>query len=86
MRASALYPTVACANHSCAPNAEARFVHGTTRLRLVALRNIAAEEEITISYIDENETGSRMERREALRDYRFVCDCSLCLRPPSRGK
>jgi len=86
VRASALYPTVACANHSCAPNAEARFVHGTTRLRLVALRNIAAEEEITISYIDENETGNRRERREALRDYRFVCDCSLCLRPPSRGK
>lgn len=78
VQGSALYSQVSCANHSCVPNAVVRFDRGNTDLRLVTLRAIAAGEEITISYIDENDSADLEERRAALRDYGFVCDCAKC--------
>ena len=78
--ANACLQEVSCANHSCDPNAEVRLEIGTTQLRLVARRAIASGEEVTISYIDENDTVGVKERRDALQDYGFVCGCEKCAR------
>lgn len=57
-----LHPALAMANHSCVPNASAH-IHGRTAI-LVSERDIAEDDEVTISY-----TGislpqpSRRERR-----------------------
>lgn len=50
------------------PSGEARFL---------ALRDVAAGEELTISYIDEEEAGLE-ERRRALGEYGFTCRCERC--------
>lgn len=44
---------------------------------VTARRPIRKGEEITISYIDEE--APLEERREALRDYGFVCRCARCV-------
>lgn len=44
---------------------------------ILALKDIQPGEEITISYIDEEE--SLEERRAALADYGFVCQCEKCI-------
>jgi hypothetical protein len=84
VQGSAVFPLAACANHSCDPTAEVRFERGNATLRLVARQTIRAGDEITISYIDQNETAGVAERREALRDYGFVCECAACA-PASGG-
>lgn len=43
-----LHPALAMANHSCVPNASAH-IHGRTAI-LVSERDIAADDEVTISY------------------------------------
>ena len=79
------FPFVACANHSC--DAAAASSKGETDVdgaaRLVAMRPIAAGEEVTISYIDDEES-SVWRRREALADYGFVCDCARCVADDAR--
>ncbi len=44
---------------------------------MVALTDIEAGEEVCISYIDE-EGLNLEERRAALKDYGFVCNCPRC--------
>ena len=79
-------------NHSCAPNVDMqtspKTVDQGTRqaaytARLIALRDIAAGEELTLSYL--GSIGSaRMEmpveerRTELRRQYRFHCECERC--------
>ena len=46
-------------------------------VRLEALRDIEAGEELTMSYIDEGE--SLEERKVALASYGFVCGCDKCV-------
>ncbi|KAF5280619.1 hypothetical protein FQA39_LY05267 [Lamprigera yunnana] len=76
----ALFPLQSTANHSCVHNTEPTYLHNNSRLSLVALRDIAAGEEITISYIDECSLGrSRHSRHKILREnYLFICQCSKC--------
>ncbi|KAL3863353.1 hypothetical protein ACJMK2_005112 [Sinanodonta woodiana] len=78
---SGLYKLQSACNHSCVPNAEIRFPHNNCILALVALKDIAPEEEICISYLDECERGrSRHSRQKYLRDnYLFSCSCEKCL-------
>jgi hypothetical protein len=77
-------PPVALLNHACAPNAAAVFPElgaepgREVRVRVVAIRDIAAGEEITTAYVDT--TLPTALRRAALSEtYRFDCSCSLCL-------
>ena len=64
-------------NHSCLPNVEHREETGSAMMRFRAIREIKEGEELTISYIDENE--SKTIRREILSSsYHFVCDCPKC--------
>lgn len=50
---SALYVTQSKINHSCVPNAQPTFPHSNHILALSAVGDIAAGEEICISYLDE---------------------------------
>ncbi|EEC50918.1 predicted protein [Phaeodactylum tricornutum CCAP 1055/1] len=79
----AVFPLTARINHSCVPNAQVQsqeFVDA--RIDVVALRDIAAGEEITISYIGCGRTsGSKStsrRRRELLAKYLFTCECPRC--------
>lgn len=77
---SGLYLQQSKINHSCNPNAEIRFPWSNHVLQVVALRDISADEEICISYLDECQLGrSRHSRQKFLQEnYLFVCDCEKC--------
>lgn len=65
-----------CINHSCDPNCTAACDSGDRTATLLAQRDIAAGEEITLSYIDVSLPYKR--RQAELRDYGFVCKCERC--------
>ncbi|KAH9947569.1 SET domain-containing protein [Amylocystis lapponica] len=82
-------------NHSCVPNAVTKYIitpSECVRMEVVALRPIAAGEEVTIPYLDPALPFNT--RQEALRaNYGFTCACLLCSfsqhlkcpLPPERG-
>lgn len=72
---SALFSTLSCFNHSCVPNCKVQFFENN-RAVVTALRSIAADEELTISYVDVDLDA--VERTEALLEYGFTCDCVRC--------
>ncbi|KAL4420876.1 hypothetical protein ABPG77_002835 [Micractinium sp. CCAP 211/92] len=75
---NAFYGLHSCCNHSCAPNAEAfkRDQDDNGCAVILALRDIAPGEEVTLSYIDEE--APLEERREQLGEYGFACACDKC--------
>lgn len=77
----AIYPLSCRANHSCRPNVSLR-TSADGRIRLVALRPIAAREEVLASYIGEGELLRPAHRRQALlRNWGFQCGCERCRKP-----
>lgn len=79
----ALFPLTARMNHSCEANAEVRsqeFVD--CHMNLVAKRDIAAGEELLISYIGVGPSVGRKSRyrrrRELQAKYLFWCECQEC--------
>ncbi|KZT23432.1 SET domain-containing protein [Neolentinus lepideus HHB14362 ss-1] len=68
-------------NHSCVPNAVARFVLNSgelPRMEMVAISEIRKDEEITIPYLDPAIPLDA--RQHQLRSrYGFACTCPLCL-------
>ncbi|KAH9520079.1 SET and MYND domain-containing protein 5 [Bulinus truncatus] len=78
---SALYQLQSSCNHSCVPNAEVTYPNGNNTLVMVALRDIAPEEEVTISYLNScHLERGRHTRQKALREnYLFTCSCERCL-------
>ncbi|XP_067901523.1 histone-lysine N-methyltransferase SMYD3 isoform X5 [Heterodontus francisci] len=62
-------------NHSCDPNCV--IVFEGKQLQLHAVRQIQANEELTVSYIDVMAT-SQERRRQIEKQYCFVCDCKRC--------
>ena len=76
----AIYPLATFFNHSCCPNVErsASYADGG-ETQFVALRDIAADEELTITYCDLSDDV--VQRRDhLLRDYFFLCACERCSR------
>jgi len=72
-----LFPSVARINHACRPNAHARFIPATLLMEVKALRDIAAGEEISISYgrVD----LKYAERRKLYQEgWNFECGCEMC--------
>lgn len=67
-------------NHSCIPNAHFNWNDNLKQLTVHALRDIAEDEEITISYLD---THKHYLARtvQLLKDFGFICYCSLCSLP-----
>ncbi|XP_006297502.2 histone-lysine N-methyltransferase ATXR2 [Capsella rubella] len=76
---TAFFPLQSCMNHSCCPNAKAfkREEDRDGQAVILALRSISKNEEVTISYIDEELPYK--ERQALLADYGFSCKCSKCL-------
>eukprot|EP01116_Phalansterium_solitarium_P015949 TRINITY_DN3594_c0_g1_i2.p1 TRINITY_DN3594_c0_g1~~TRINITY_DN3594_c0_g1_i2.p1 ORF type:complete len:425 (+),score=96.00 TRINITY_DN3594_c0_g1_i2:59-1333(+) len=71
------YLKAALLNHSCCPNCWTKFDGSTVRIR--TLCDIAPGDELTISYIELNQ--SRAERQKDLGgNYFFDCDCDRCER------
>ncbi|CAG5163174.1 uncharacterized protein ALTATR162_LOCUS6378 [Alternaria atra] len=72
-----LFPSVARINHACQPNAHARFVPKTMSMEIKAQRDIAAGEEIGISY---GRVDLKHADRQALyqEGWNFGCTCPLC--------
>lgn len=82
---SALYLISSYINHSCSPSAKPVFAEGTNELHLVASKDIAVGEEITVAYVDvsqhadESEEDCRRRRRmELARGWKFACPCIKC--------
>jgi len=75
-----LYREQSMANHSCRPNAEIQFLHGSHVLSLVMMEKVDTGDEITISYLDEcTLTRSKSSRRAYLEEnYQFACQCDRC--------
>jgi hypothetical protein len=76
----AVFLTVARLNHSCVPNAQGNLNTALpgSQFTIHALREIAEEEEITISYLH-GELGIRSARQRRLKDgYGFECACEIC--------
>jgi len=76
---TALFSVQSGLNHDCDPNAEPMKGEKdiTGACVIVARRDIAAGEEITMSYLDDD-SKSRDERQAALVDYGFICRCARC--------
>ncbi|XP_043551361.1 histone-lysine N-methyltransferase SMYD3 isoform X1 [Chiloscyllium plagiosum] len=70
-----LYPSMSLLNHSCDPNCV--IVFDRKQLQLHAIRQIQADEELTISYIDVMATSPER-RRQLETQYCFTCDCVRC--------
>lgn len=77
---SALYSTQSKANHSCTPNVQATFPESNHVLHLVALKAIAAGEEICTSYLNECmlERSRHSRQKELQKNYLFNCSCAKC--------
>uniref|UniRef100_A0AAY4BFL2 [histone H3]-lysine(4) N-trimethyltransferase n=1 Tax=Denticeps clupeoides TaxID=299321 RepID=A0AAY4BFL2_9TELE len=70
-----LYPSMSLLNHNCRPNCVMLFEGKTIYLR--AIRDIQAQEELTISYTDA--LFPRAERCRRLQEqYHFLCVCQHC--------
>ena len=83
-RGAAVFPLASGLNHSCAPNCEVAFAEDNA-VFVVATRDVALGEELTISYVDAS--GADDERREELREtYGFECACVRCERGGKEAK
>eukprot|EP00842_Homolaphlyctis_polyrhiza_P001119 jgi/Hompol1/2007/HPOL_005814-RA len=75
-RGVGIFAKLSAVNHSCDPNACVVFGLGGLG-RLVAMKSIAVDQEVTISYIDQFQ-AKKMRQRQLREQYFFECVCSLC--------
>ena len=81
-----LFLAAARMNHSCWPNVLLSSADGL-RSEVVALRDIPAGEEITLSYLRTSHLETREERRAKLQElWQFQCCCSLCSLPREEAR
>ena len=85
MEIAALFKLASKMNHSCSPNAQVQGkVFCDCHMDVVALRDIAVGEEITVSYINLRPINSlpmmsrSRRQRELERRFLFTCHCILC--------
>ncbi|KAL5536410.1 hypothetical protein ACEPAF_232 [Sanghuangporus sanghuang] len=67
-------------NHSCVPNSIYSLDKSTMIFSLRAIRDIAPGEEISITYLGNDET-STVRKAELQNKYGFICSCILCSAP-----
>jgi hypothetical protein len=77
---TAVYGVASMMNHACDPSAEA-LLHARGTLRVVATRDLAPGDEVTISYLGEAGAGLPVgDRRGRLAaGYGFECRCARCV-------
>lgn len=73
---TALFPIICTMNHSCRPNCTVLYTNNGDA-HVVAVRDIAAGEELCICYVDIDQDLAA--REASLREYRFTCACLRCL-------
>jgi hypothetical protein len=78
--------SMAKVNHSCDPNAIFAPSTRVNELHLIARRGIRLGEEITLSYIQGEQTMAVQERRQRLfNGWCFWCACELCVAEASHS-
>ena len=82
-----LYELTARMNHSCLPNTvRVSGDAASQQVRIVAVRQIRAGEEVSVSYLDTEAAGSsggmpvRQRREYLMKNFGFRCMCLLCRR------
>lgn len=74
----AMQKDVCMLNHSCCPNCAVRQGDNGI-IEVVIMKNVAAGEELFISYVDLDKYPETKERRRhLLEQYRFLCQCNVC--------
>jgi hypothetical protein len=77
-RGQGIYTVGSCFNHSCRPNLQIHYAGDDDEmLCAVALRDIAADEELYISYIDED-LPLPQRQQQLFEHYLFTCACEKC--------
>ncbi|KAF7296005.1 SET domain-containing protein [Mycena kentingensis (nom. inval.)] len=71
-------------NHSCSPNCAAGFVEQSWSSRVTAVRDIAQDEELTITYV--NPASSVAARQKRIAGWQFICTCPACSDPASDAR
>ncbi|MEW5309968.1 MAG: hypothetical protein WDW38_001807 [Sanguina aurantia] len=75
-----LYPGLAMANHSCAPNSACLVLSGGQAVALRCATDLSSGQEVCISYLGANIFSPLLKRRALLsHSYGFECSCSRCL-------
>ena len=75
---AALYKPASRMNHACEPTAKVVCSFTDSTIDVVATRDVARGEELTLSYVDPS-VGDHARRRRTLRDcYGFDCQCIAC--------
>ncbi|KAE8743939.1 hypothetical protein FOCC_FOCC009402, partial [Frankliniella occidentalis] len=82
---AALYSGLSLLEHSCLPNARVLPDGDSEEVLLIAARDIAAGEHVTINYDYEKLLPTRSERWLKNAFLGFVCRCELCEDPTDRG-
>ncbi|KAJ2014784.1 mitochondrial import receptor subunit tom20, partial [Coemansia sp. S680] len=74
---TALYLISSHIAHSCDPNAQAVFSEGTDKIAIKALKPVAKDEELRVSFVDPS--LSKEDRQKLLKaSYRITCTCPKC--------
>lgn len=74
-----LHPSIDKVNHSCQPNSVSVFNKTGSTQHLVALRNIPANEQISVAYWPELLTDQlHMRRAQILSQQDWLCSCTRC--------
>ena len=74
-----VYLEASLLNHDCRPNVTWHPLltdNGTIVVKV--LRTVAKGEELTVSYIRDEDCPTRIERKEKLVPYLFDCKCAIC--------
>ncbi|RDW70197.1 hypothetical protein BP5796_08594 [Coleophoma crateriformis] len=74
----AVFPRISRINHSCIPNAQGNFHDVLGKFNIHATRDIDADEELTLNYLQEHGALRAARQLQLLNDYGFSCDCSAC--------
>jgi hypothetical protein len=82
----ALCVRIARLNHSCVPNAQGNFHEELGRFNVHAIRDIAAHEELTISYLPEHGAAQASRQERLTTGYGFTCECPACDLESTRGR
>lgn len=78
-RRQLLFPVISKSNHSCLANASV-CVHEGSSAELICLHPIAEDEEITVSYLSDQQLGMPVEYRQGRLNelWEFTCSCARC--------
>ncbi|KAK8015921.1 ABC transporter [Apiospora marii] len=68
----------AVASHSCAPNSYLCYNEITGSLDLHLVREVKKDEEITVSYFQDDYAIPKTERAKRLEKWNFTCTCDCC--------